>query len=407
MKRIRPSAKSAVLLTKMKFLLLFVKLPGTIFLLVGLTFILLSSHSSDLHQSFLKFSLSWLFWYPLALLYFVGVIEALLKLSGALQKFSFWLEQRFPKALSLVLLTSVLGILPAIGGALFSCALVKNIGKGTSAKDLQLAEINFWFRHFHVFINPLIPGVVLTAALTEVSIFQLMLVLAPMGLLSFLTGWLWFISPIDFKSTFSWQPLRLSKTFYLSSFFILLGGLLSLLFFKNSLIFFLFWCACLTAVLSLKLLGFRRVVGTFIPTRKLLKILWDVSGVLIFAFLLREGGLNDLILSWTRTSVLPMLFILSLGIFFMGIVTGVCHAYVALLMPIAALFYSHDPLIIGFLLGVGLSSQFVTPSHLCLIVTSEYFDVSVKKLIAGCIPPLTAAFVGWSAILAVIYEIWR
>lgn len=138
----------------MKFLSLFVKLPGTIFLLAGLIFVLSTSHSLDLHQSFFKFSLSWVFWYPLALLYFVGVIETLLNFSGALQKFSFWLEKRFPKSLSLVLLTSVLGILPAIGGALFSCALVKNIGKGTSAKDLQLAEINFWFRHFHVFINP-------------------------------------------------------------------------------------------------------------------------------------------------------------------------------------------------------------------------------------------------------------
>lgn len=391
----------------MKFLSLFVKLPGTIFLLAGLIFILSTSHSLDLHQSFFKFSLSWVFWYPLALLYFVGVIEALLNSSRALQKFSYWLEERFPKSLSLVLLTSVLGILPAIGGALFSSALVKNIGEGTSAKDLQLAEINFWFRHFHVFINPFIPGVVLTAALTEVSIFQLMLVLAPLGVLSFLTGWYWFISPIDFKSTFSWQPLRLNKSFYISSFVIFVGTVLSLLFFKNSLIFFLFWCTGFTAVLSLKILGFKRVVACFVPSAKLLKILWDVSGVLIFAFMLREGGLNELILNWTTTSVLPMLFMLSVGIFFMGLITGICHAYVALLMPIAALFYSHDPLIIGFLLGVGLSSQFLTPSHLCLIVTSEYFDVPVKKLIAGCIPPLTVAFVGWSAILAVIYEIWR
>lgn len=390
----------------MKFLSLFVKLPGTIFLLAGLIFVLSTSHSLDLHQSFFKFSLSWVFWYPLALLYFVGVIETLLNFSGALQKFSFWLEKRFPKSLSLVLLTSVLGILPAIGGALFSCALVKNIGKGTSAKDLQLAEINFWFRHFHVFINPLIPGVVLTAALTEVSIFQLMLVLAPMGVLCFLTGWYWFISPIDFKSTFSWLPLGLNKSFYISSSVIFIGSVLSF-FFKNSLIFFLFWCTCLVAVLSVKILGFKRVVGSFVPSAKLLKILWDVSGVLIFAFMLREGGLNELILNWTTTSILPMLLMLSVGIFFMGLITGICHAYVALLMPIAALFYSHDPLIIGFLLGVGLSSQFLTPSHLCLIVTSEYFDVLVKKLIAGCIPPLTVAFVGWSAILAVIYEIWR
>ena len=82
---------------------------------------------------------------------FVGVIEALLNSSRALQKFSYWLEERFPNSLSLVLLTSVLGILPAIGGALFSSALVKNIGEGTSAKDLQLAEINFLVPTFSCF----------------------------------------------------------------------------------------------------------------------------------------------------------------------------------------------------------------------------------------------------------------
>ena len=115
------------------------------------------------------------------------------------------------------------------------------------------------------------------------------------------------------------------------------------------------------------------------------KLLRDVVMILYFIQLLdASGALNQIVASF-HASVLPLPLILAFISFLIGMLTGMSQGHVAMMMPIVAA-VAHGSLdLIGLVLVFGVGGQMVTPTHVCLMISLDYFKADFFKTLKKCI----------------------
>ena len=90
--------------------------------------------------------------------------------------------------LALTIPPGVLGLLPIPGGALMSAPVVDAVGSLTGLRDDIKVFVNVWYRHVTVFIYPLTPVLVLTSAISGYTVSDLVYSLLPVAVVMFLAG---------------------------------------------------------------------------------------------------------------------------------------------------------------------------------------------------------------------------
>jgi len=83
---------------------------------------------------------------------------------------------------------ALIGLLPSVGGALFSAPMVEEVSKGAKITPERKTFINYWFRHLWEYVSPLYPGIVLAAAITNIPFNKLALIQAPLTFITILIG---------------------------------------------------------------------------------------------------------------------------------------------------------------------------------------------------------------------------
>ncbi|MGI9861899.1 DUF401 family protein [Moorella naiadis] len=87
----------------------------------------------------------------------------------------------------MALLPAFIGLMPSAGGALFSAPLVGQAASSTMAAE-EKSFINFYYRHIWEYFLPLYPGVLLASHLSGLPLPHLIAALAPYGLIVVLLG---------------------------------------------------------------------------------------------------------------------------------------------------------------------------------------------------------------------------
>ena len=136
------------------------------------------------------------FFAPLLILYLVSVLERTLDKFGFIHWIEDYLETRNLNRLSYAAIPGLIGLIPSIGGAHFACSIFP-VSARKKLSGCRLAAINYFFRHFHVYSNPLIAGTVLACSITNTSLWFLALNLLPLSVLTFISGWYFLIPKRD------------------------------------------------------------------------------------------------------------------------------------------------------------------------------------------------------------------
>ncbi len=76
------------------------------------------------------------------------------------------------KRFVIVSMPLLIGMLPSVGGAYFSCPMVEESAKGLDLSQEDKAFTNYWYRHPWEFILPLYPGIVLASLVTSIGLRQ-------------------------------------------------------------------------------------------------------------------------------------------------------------------------------------------------------------------------------------------
>ncbi|HAI60940.1 MAG TPA: hypothetical protein DCM19_03645 [Parasutterella excrementihominis] len=327
-------------------------------------------------------------WDLLLCLYFVMCLEVELRKSGSLHGMVVTLRNIFSSnKVTLAFMPAFLGLLPSLGGARFSAPIVQEASEGIAVDDEQKSAINLWFRHIFEFSNPLMPGVILACGIANVSIGDLIDQVGWVTILCFVLGWIFLIIPLKITDpekatntqhdrTIDWKSLVLAFGPIVTSFLLIVvfnvQAALAMGLVVVAFIPLYFW--------------FKRPISVKSVFTESLdkKLFFNVVCILYFIQLLTVIGTLDEIVSVFNNSSLPQAVIIACLSFIFGVMTGMGQGYIAIVMPIVALMAPGNIVLVGIAMVYGMAGQMVTPTHLCILVTVEYFKCRLWKTIGKC-----------------------
>ena len=327
-------------------------------------------------------------WDLLLCLYFVMCLEVELRKSGSLHGMVVTLRNIFSSnKVTLAFMPAFLGLLPSLGGARFSAPIVQEASEGIAVDDEQKSAINLWFRHIFEFSNPLMPGVILACGIANVSIGDLIDQVGWVTILCFVLGWIFLIIPLKITDlekatntqhdrTIDWKSLVLAFGPIVTSFLLIVAfnvqAALAMGLVVVAFIPLYFW--------------FKRPISVKSVFTESLdkKLFFNVICILYFIQLMTVIGTLDEIVSVFNNSSLPQAVIIACLSFIFGVMTGMGQGYIAIVMPIVALMAPGNIVLVGIAMVYGMAGQMVTPTHLCILVTVEYFKCRLWKTIGKC-----------------------
>ena len=133
------------------------------------------------------------------------------------------------------------------------------------------------------------------------------------------------------------------------------------------------------------------------------KMFANVICILLFIALLESTGVLALLVAAFESSPLPIPVIIGFLSFIIGLLTGISQGHVAIMMPIVAGISMGDLDLVGVAMVFGVAGQMVTPTHLCLTITVDYFKSDFFKTLK---PVLWAQIPLAIIFIAVSYFTW-
>jgi len=317
----------------------------------------------------------------------IMIIENIMRTSGMIVKMAQSLRVFIKNGLfSAIMLSAALGLLPSPGGARFSCPIVEEV-TGDGLSNLNKAYINYWFRHVWLDGFILYPGVILAAKLINVPVGRLFFHLLIFIFVYAVSG----ILILGEKGEEKNKSIRVENNgrkktalkdiaFSLSPVILMIGLYLLLV---NRFEYALDISAVATIIYliflnRLNFKEFKRVIKESLNLNYVVLII----GVMVFKDFLTVSGAVE---SFSRTVIyykIPkeLLFILIplISNFFFGVTVSFVSLAFPILIPLGLnqnLWHAACAFAAGFIGGM------ITPVHLCSVMSAEYFNVSIERLL--------------------------
>lgn len=327
--------------------------------------------------------------------------------------------------INLIIFPALIGLLPMPGGAVFSAPMVKEIGGRYTLSGDKLSFINYWFRHIWEYWWPMYPGVLLATLMADINLALFVIAMFPLTFVAVFLGWL----PVNMKGltpvqgTVNNSTLKAFMRELLPIIIVIVPGL------GLGMVFSTIWpnfsiakeigliCALILAIGWIYAReGFTPVVmAKRMTDRHLLKMIYMVMAILVF-----KGILNDshAVVQISREFIqlnIPLALISAFLPFIVGLFTGITIAFVGSTFPILiSLVQSYnmgDIMLPYIMLGLtaGFAGVLLSPLHLCLLLSNEYFEAapgSVYRLLWLPCAGLLMAAAGYFLLLNFIWRGW-
>ena len=345
-------------------------------------------------------------------LYFVVCLEIELRKSGCLKGMVSYLNHLIHSTkVTLAVMPAFLGLLPSVGGARFSAPIVDNASKGMTISAEQKSMVNLWFRHIFEYSSPIVPGMILACSIVGVGVGQLIVHLAWVTALMFLIGWLMFVRPMKFVDIRAQNIIEEDENFDLkhcrTDFWL---SILPVVAVFCLMVFGGVGAAVSMGVIATLMIPFLMFMNRAVSVKDVYvgalewKLIRDVSCILLFIQILDTTGVLAQLVEGFRAAPLPTPVIIAGLSFLIGFLTGMSQGHVAIVMPIVALLAPAGSLdLAGVALVFGVGGQMVTPTHVCLLVTLDYFKADFFKTLT---PVIVAEAVLLAIFSAYTYLTW-
>jgi integral membrane protein (TIGR00529 family) len=283
----------------------------------------------------------------------------------------------------------LIGLIPSVGGAYFSAPMVAETTRDSKMTPEEKGFINYWFRHPWEYILPLYPGILLASAVTRIPLYNLIIVNLTYAVLILITGFVFAMrgskgsvkkeGHLSLKGVWSFVPiftvLLLVVVFHIELHYALIFAVLFLL---------LFYRYKPKSAFAAFKHGFSPGVILLIVGVMFFKEAMESSGAVknLSQFFVKEG-----------IPVSPLLFLLP---FITGLLTGLTVGFVGSTFPLI-ISVAGDASIgaVSFAFASGFLGVLLSPVHVCLILTREYFKADMwgiyKMMIPGCLVIFCAA----------------
>lgn len=322
----------------------------------------------------------------------IMVLSQLYKETGAIDTLSNSLSEmtRKPK-LVVSMLPALVGLLPVAGGALMSAPMVETEADKLDLERAKKTFVNIWFRHVIFPIYPMSQVLILAAALTETSLTMLVLRQIPVVVVMIVVGY--FIglrkSSVISNERDSGKEIHRNLRAFLLMFSPILAMILIVVLFKVDVVIAAFIGVILLAIVKRpsgavlgKVLGNKAVyiIALAAYGAMLLRSVTIASGVSqVIGQILAAGNIHHALLLASLPAVL-------------GFLVGSPSGGIAISVPMLASALTFTSEAASLLYISAYFGYLGAPTHLCLVLTADYFKCPLSKTYKYMIPSLTLSF---------------
>jgi len=282
---------------------------------------------------------------------------------------------RIGRRFLLPLSASIMGLLPMPGGALLSAPILDRAGEGVS--PTLKAAINNWYRHLFILIYPLAPALIVSTKICDLDIYICILYILPVFAVAAIIGYFFFLRGIDGRfrsdSEFSARELLAPLAIVLCAptiDFTLkrvtdIGSASTLI-------------GVSTALLLAYLLADKRPhLGRLTLRMKAWNFALIIFGMFLYLHVFVETDLGGLI---AELPLPPLILAVSAG-FLLALLTGRVQLPASIVLPVyLASAGSITPYFFTLIYVAMYFGYIISPVHPCLIVTCEFFGISIRRM---------------------------
>lgn len=331
----------------------------------------------------------------------VGLLDLMVESLSQLMKDVRW---------SLMLIPSLLGLLPVAGGAALSAPLIDKAGDHARLNSNDKASVNLFFRHIWYMIFPLYPSLILAESITGISVYKFAWIHLGPVILSLLVAYKWYFSKRD-KTVYIAKASPSKKA--VQDFFFSILPVTAVL--VLAILFQVSFVLALVVGVVLALAGnmdlnykspIRRITAWLtVYKERVVKLIWPginwrlgsaIVAVMIFQHFVQETAAISILADTMTDLGLPLFPLIIIVSFITGFATGsniaAIGATFVLFLPMLPPEYTLQYLSLVYVFG--LIGYMVSPLHLCLVVTNEYYKTQPGKLLRKTLPPLMTMAAG-------------
>ncbi|MFH0849132.1 MAG: DUF401 family protein [archaeon] len=331
----------------------------------------------------------------------IPILAAFMKETGLISQLIETLAGILSAKAVLAVIPAIFGLLPMLGGALLSAPLIdkeaNELGQNAEKKSL----INMWFRHSWNGVTPLSSMLILTARLANVKLYDLVLANLPFALVQTVIGYFSLI-----------RPIKQGKEKAAASHF------------QSALPRILRSLAPILTAITLNILGIPLVVAlavgigltmilgkvSFDKASHLLrkgisvKLIFTIVGVMFFRHMLQDSGAIDFLILTLKGAGISQWFVLTLLPIVLAAITANPSAAVSIAVPLAMPLFKISPPLISILYQSSFFAYNLSPLHLCLIVTLEYYRAGLRNVYKWLVPLWGAVYLSGLGICYILLQ---
>jgi len=365
-----------IILTFMK-VNLWISLLGTTFLFGLLFHLPVVKIGTDLFSATLDEKTLLLIAALFAILFFSNLLKETGRMNKILEGFRHILKDI---RVVIALLPAMIGLMPLVGGALVSAPMVVEGSDQLRLSPERRTFINYWFRHVWEYILPTYPALILAATLVGVPVRKLGWVNLPLTPVAILSGAMIGFWGISKSKEGGEVPQRASVWELLKNLFPLIFALVLVIGFKVELAY-----AFGLTILGM-ILFYRIDPKTVLKALKgslSIELLLTVVTVMGFKKVLESSQAIFTISTFLSSSGVPFRLIAIFVPLVVGLMTGMTIAPIAIGFPILIPLFQNDPDFLNYMMlafASGIAGDLLSPFHLCLVLTKDYFHAEWKGI---------------------------
>jgi uncharacterized protein len=317
-------------------------------------------------------------------------MSRLMEVRGLLTGLAVTMERLGPR-LAMHFVPAMIGLVPMPAGALVSGTALRDLAGRMHLSAEKVTFVNYWFRHVWETSLPVYPAIIATSVILSVPLPSVTATLLPMTALVIGLGILssYRMLKTNTMGTAKADASRkgLARDLLRASWPILLVVTLVLLG-LNAVIAFPVALVLLAAQQRARLMELRMSLKYGLDV----KILFLLYALMLYKATIESSGAAYTLFTDMQSIGLPTLAIVAALPFLMGFATGISMGFVGISLPLLIPFLTmgSEVNVYGLLLAYisGYVGVLLSPLHLCLILSTEYFQASLSRVYRYILPPL-------------------
>jgi integral membrane protein (TIGR00529 family) len=295
--------------------------------------------------------------------------------------------------LILAIPSAFIGLLPMMAGAMMGAPIVDEAAKRWRLTPAWKTFFNYWFRHIWEYSWPLYMNLILAAAVFRVPIKTICLVQFPFTILAAVMGLVVLFRHVPYLPPEA-KP-RPNVKDAVRVFWSIWPIFLTIL---------LIFAARLNMLLSLAIASVLTQVASRFPLRERwdiirrgfsLKIVLLTAALMIFKRVLEASGALDSVVRAFPPHGLGAYLLLFAAPFLVALLTGVNQAFVGITFPLLIPIIGEgkpDMVLLMFAYVSGFCGILLSPAHLCLALTADYFKAELRDVYKILLVPVGVIF---------------